>query len=179
MKQLVFLFLMGVSISSFAARLEWDCESGSDPDKVDVQIYSEAKKTLMKLQEYFGDGDGYAEDLIEVRRLDDGNDSVLTYEQVENVQPKKGNIRVKPTRESRGVVFRFAPLSKDYSATIKGKSGPSGSDLWDEGLTCEKPQRPQPAIRGACAIPGFASSCISMDKKGCEAIQGVFVGGPC
>ncbi len=177
--KLVMLFLMGVSIPSFAAQLEWDCGSGSDPDKVDVQIFNEGKKTLMRLQEYYGDGDGYAEDLIEVQRLDDGNDSVLTYQQVENARPKRGNIRVRPTRESRNVVLRFAPLNKDYSATIKGKAGPSGSSLFDEGLTCEKPQRPQPAIRGACAIPGFNGSCVSMDKRGCEAIQGVFMGGPC
>lgn len=180
MKQFAFLLLLGISIPSFAARLEWDCESGSDPDKVDVQIYSEGKKTLMVLQEYFGDGDGYAEDLIEVRRLDDGNDSVLTYEQVENARPKKGNILVKPSRESRSVVFRFAPLSKEYPTTIKGKAGPSGSDLFDEGLTCTRPERPQPAIRGACVgFPGTVGHCLFMDRKACDSVQGIFLGGPC
>ena len=134
------LCLLGVSVPSFAAQLVWTCESSSDPDKVDIDIWNASGKYYAVLQEYYGDGDSYAEDLIEVRRVDDGNDAVVKFEEVGTKNRVKG-IRVrKPTGNTEGAVLTFSPFSKSFTTTLKGKSGPSGNDLSDEGLDCTQPK---------------------------------------
>jgi len=77
-----------MTANAHAAQLLWDCTTDSDPDNVNVSIYQSGQKQIAVVSQQSGDGDEYAEDLIEVVKSDNGNDSVVTFKQVEGAQPQ-------------------------------------------------------------------------------------------
>ena len=80
--------MLGLSSQAFAAaQLRIDCSSSSDPDYANVSLYQDDNGKLFALiQEYYGDGDSYDEDVVEMVEL--SSSDMQTFVQVPGKYPK-------------------------------------------------------------------------------------------
>jgi hypothetical protein len=133
---LIAALLFAGSIPAHAENLIWKCTSSADPDYANVSVYQKNQKTYLAIDEYFGDGDGYAHDLIEVMQVAADIADWATYVQVPGQYPKppKG---VEATNQSQGVVLRI-PLANQGATSLVGLKGPSGNELNENFLECKK-----------------------------------------
>jgi hypothetical protein len=126
---------LGLSNQALAAEI-WDCGGESDPDHIDVSVHKEGEKYFMVLREYYGDGDSYAEDAVQVERIAPHLADFVTFVQVPNKYPRT-KLAKKATKETEGAVLRIA-LFKGGDSNVIGRSGPSGNELMEPNLVCVK-----------------------------------------
>jgi len=134
-RTLALLTLISFANASHALDVVWDCPSVADPDRTDVKIYKEGRKYYAEINQYYGDGDGFDEDLIEVTPLNSGSADADTYAQVPASQPTNASLVRNPTRKTQGALIRVSHV-KDVPSLIAGFSAPNGDDLVDDFLDC-------------------------------------------
>lgn len=142
MKKMMMVFLMVFSANALAAGAKevWDCEGTSDPDYMNARVYEVKGHHYARLTQYFGDGDGYALDIVEVKIRGDENDGIVTYEQVENPTVKIPRLPESPnaTGKTKGLVLLMPYEGGESTLTFKiapNGDAPSSSDF-SESLDC-------------------------------------------
>ncbi len=137
MKTLTTLVLLSfLSVPALAAGpvKVFNCTGQSDPDASHVDIYTLGDRVLAHVQQMSGDGDDYAEDVIEVRKVNVGDGTILTLKQVNGSQPWLP--KVKSSRRTRDAVIQISLRTLD--GTIQDGTGPTGSDLMEQYLECTR-----------------------------------------
>ncbi|MBS1960053.1 MAG: hypothetical protein JST80_11305 [Bdellovibrionales bacterium] len=138
------LFIVLTAMASLSASAEagkakkiYSCETNADPDSLSIDIYSSFGKLYAELGEQSCDGDCGAEDLVELRRYDDGNDAFLTLVQVTNPKASfPGTYVKKPSHKTRGIAIRIDRFVSSKSA-VKGVNDPFGEKLPTTGIGCK------------------------------------------
>ena len=139
MKAFILLsFLVGASAPALAAKNILRCHGTSDPDFANAQIYQEGEKFIVEIDQESGDGDNFDSDTIEMRRVDDGSDSMLTLKQVENSYPTPPEESESPRRVTRRATLRVPFLGGE--GKLLAAFGPNGDRLVED-LECKIPKK--------------------------------------
>jgi hypothetical protein len=118
------------------------CSSVSDPDFVNVTILKVGEKTIAFLQNYYNEGENYAEDVIEVRLGGLEGDTSSWFQQVEGSYPKISKISKAPTNKTKGAMI-IVPNYGVGSGKLDALSGPAG-DQHSERQECSTKREIQP-----------------------------------
>lgn len=139
MKSALFVLLTFFAVTANAnvggAKTIYRCETNTDPDTMTIDVVSANGKTYAALSQQSCDGDCGAEDLVEIKIFDNGNDAVRTYVQVAGAKASYPGMKVeKPSRKTRGLVLNIKVTGGNGIA--KGVSDPLGMKFPKTELEC-------------------------------------------
>ena len=134
---LALMMILGTSTQALSAELLWDCDGTSDPDYVNVAVYKEDEKLYMVIQEFYGDGDSYDEDVVLVERIARHNVDFAIYAQVPGKYPRS-KLAKKATKKTESAVLRIDLTKENGDHSIAGLTSPSGNELSENHLVCKK-----------------------------------------
>lgn len=107
------------------------CAGVTDPDYVNVKIYQVGEKKVALIQQQFGDGDGYAEDLIEVKFNGLESDSSSVFLQVKDSYPDLPKISETPSKKTKEAMI-IVPNFGEGSGKLDASKGPAGFEVSEE-----------------------------------------------
>lgn len=138
------LVVLGSLNAGAAANRLYTCKGVSDPDFANVYIYKIDGKFVATINVLYGDGDNFATDTIELDRLQDGNDSVQTFVQVEGSYPAPPEPETEPGEEYKPTYqTRHVQLSVPYLAGDGHMITPRGphKEEIEEEFNCKPAKR--------------------------------------
>src|SRR6267154_2710740 len=117
MKHMIMAAMMVLGTNAMAAEMIYDCNSSSDPDFINLSIYKDGKKLYAVIEEFYGDGDDFDNDVIALEELDNGNADATVFAQIPGKYPKAGKLQKKATKQTQGATIRIA-TTKDGESSI-------------------------------------------------------------